>query len=81
MGLIPEELRLLYLLPACQPGLLSLGFPGFGFPWTNDTDLQGRMSVLCFDLIIMKVVTVTPSSTDPLGVRRESRLELFRRKV
>lgn len=64
--------------PAYQPGLLSPGFPELVSNCTSDRD---RMSRMCSDLVIRKVVIVTSSSMDPLGVRRESWLELFGRKV
>lgn len=67
-------------LPAYQPVVVSLGFPGFVFHCSSAQIEGDRMSMVCFDIIIMKVVVVTPSSTDRLGVRRESCLELFTRK-
>lgn len=78
--MIPEELRPLYLQISLASYLLVFLDLFFIVPVTQIC--RDRMSMVCFDLIIiMKVVIVIPSTTDLLGARRESCFELFRRKV
>lgn len=71
--LVPEELRPLYLHISLACYLLV--FLNLFLIVPVPQIYRDRMSRMCFDLTT-KVVIVTP-----LGVRRESWLELFRRKV
>ena len=76
--LVPEELRPLYLhiSLACYLLVFLNLFLIVPVTWVY----WDRMSRMCSELVIRKVVVVTPSSTDPLGVRRGELVGAFQKK-